>query len=366
MQMTMEYVASTGPLAGLIALVSLYPLRPLAHRTGLLDVPDHRKTHKGAVPLIGGLSMFIGLFVAWLLLAPLGGGYGVFLACSLLLVVMGAVDDARHLPAMFRLCAQVALGALLVVGSGVWLDQFGNLLGFGVIELGWLLGPVVTICAVIAATNMFNMIDGIDGLAGSVSLVALLGLLVLLVPAQGFRVETTMALALVLALVPYWLANLRVPPFRRRVFMGDAGSLFIGFSLVWLLTNSTQQGEAAFRPVTALWLVAVPLMDMVAIMLRRAKRGESMMRPDREHLHHIFLRAGFTERQALVVISAVAVVMASIGIAGEWLAVPAWVMCGAFVALFGVYMMALNHVWRLLVLFRAYRIAALRRAAQKR
>ena len=362
----MEYAGSTGLLAGLIAFASLFPLRPLAHRAGLLDIADHRKTHRGAVPLIGGLSVFIGLFAAWWIAAPYAGGYGVFLLCSLLLVVMGAVDDARHLPAMFRLGAQVALGAVLVFGSGVWLDQFGNLLGFGVIELGGFMGPVVTICAVIAATNMFNMIDGIDGLAGSVSLVALLGLLVLLVPAQGFLPETTLALALLFALVPYWLANLRVPPFRCRVFMGDAGTLFIGFSLVWLLTNSTQQGEAAFRPVTALWLVAVPLMDMVAIMVRRARKGESVMRPDREHLHHIFLRAGFTDRQALVIIAAVAVVMAAIGIAGEWLAVPAWVMCAAFVALFAGYMWALEHVWRLLALFRADRLAAPRRAAQKR
>ncbi|TDT43442.1 UDP-GlcNAc:undecaprenyl-phosphate GlcNAc-1-phosphate transferase [Halospina denitrificans] len=351
----MEYFGSTGLLAGLIAFLSLFPLRPFSRFSGLLDEPDHRKTHNGAVPLIGGLSVFIGLFVAWLLLAPLGSGYGVFLLCSLLLVVMGAVDDARHLPAMFRLGAQVALGALLVFGSGVWLDQFGNLLGFGVIELGWLLGPVVTICAVIAATNMFNMIDGIDGLAGSMSLVALLGLLALLVSAEGFRLEITLALALVLAMVPYWLANLRVPPFRSRVFMGDAGSLFIGFSLVWLLTKSTQLDGAAFRPVTALWLVAVPLMDMVAIMLRRARKGQSMMRPDREHLHHIFLRAGFTDRQALVVIVVVAIVMAMIGLAGEWLAVPAWIMCGAFVLLFCGYMWALAHVWRLLVVFRSHR-----------
>ena len=344
---------STGLLASLIALLSLFPLRTIAGRTGLVDLPDQRKKHNGAVPVIGGLSVFCGLFVAWFISMPFSQGYGIFLLCSLLMVTLGAVDDARHLPASFRLWAQITLGALLVYGSGIWIDNFGNLLGFGLIGLAWL-GPVVTILAIITATNAFNMIDGIDGLAGSIALVGLVSLLILFLQAPGFGPEVTLTVALMLALLPFLMANLRIPPFRRRIFLGDAGSLFIGFSMVWLLTKGTQLEASAFRPVTALYIVAVPLMDMVAIMIRRARKGLSVMKADRDHLHHIFMRAGFTDRQALVLITTTAIVMAAFGLVGEWLVIPEWLMLAVFLALFALYHYLLAHSWRFLVALRRH------------
>ena len=347
----MEAVGATGLLSGLISLISLVLLRPFARKIRLVDLPDHRKNHKGAVPLTGGLSAFFGLLLAWLIAMPFIQDYGIFLACAFLLVLLGAIDDAADVPAKFRLAAQVALGALLTFGTGVSLVSFGDLFGFGSIELGWL-GPLVTMAAVIGATNAFNMVDGIDGLAGSLSLVSLLSLALLFGLSGALGEELVLAVAIAVSLVPYLLANLRIPPFRRKIFMGDAGSMFIGFSLVWLLMNGTQPESQSFRPVTALWIIALPLIDMVAIMIRRARRGQSVMKPDREHLHHIFLRAGFSDRQALVVITVVAMGLAAIGVLGEVYKVPEWLMFTAFFGLFTIYEWALTHCWRLLVLFR--------------
>ncbi|MDL0431980.1 UDP-N-acetylglucosamine--undecaprenyl-phosphate N-acetylglucosaminephosphotransferase [Marinobacter sp. TBZ242] len=347
----MESAGFLGLYSGLIAFFSLLVLKPVAVRVRLLDLPDHRKVHAGAVPLTGGLSAFIGLFAAWIISMPLGGGFGIYLLASLLLVVLGAVDDARDVPARFRLWAQIALGALLTYGSGISLVHFGDLLGLGVIELGWL-GPLVTIAAVIGATNAFNMIDGIDGLAGSMSLVTLLSLSLLFLSAPGNSLELALAFSIAAALLPYLAANLRMPPFRRRIFMGDAGSMFIGFSIVWLLVKGTQPETQALRPVTALWIIAIPLMDMVAIMVRRARKGQSVMMPDREHLHHIFMRAGFTDRQALVVITVVSLVFAGVGLLGEYFQMPEWLMFTLFVVAFAAYDWVLSHAWRLLVLFR--------------
>ncbi|MBC7193704.1 UDP-N-acetylglucosamine--undecaprenyl-phosphate N-acetylglucosaminephosphotransferase [Marinobacter sp.] len=347
----MEAASTTGFLAVVISLFALLSLRPLARRVHLVDIPNERKAHKGAVPLTGGLSAFAGLLVAWLIAMPLGGGFGIYLLCSLFLVVLGAIDDARDIPARFRLWAQVVLGALLAYGSGVYLNTFGDLLGFGDIALGFL-GPVVTIAAVIGATNAFNMIDGIDGLAGSMSQVTLLSLGFLFWWSPGFGMELVLAVTIAMALLPYLAANLGIRPFRHKIFMGDAGSMFIGFSVVWLLVNGAQAGEQAFRPVTALWVIAVPLMDMVAIMVRRARKGESVMKPDRDHLHHIFLRAGLTDRQALVVITLFSLAMASFGIVGELYAVPEWLMFVLFLAVFVVYERALGHVWRLVTIVR--------------
>lgn len=347
----MEAASSTGLLAGLIAFISLFALKPVAVYANLLDKPDHRKLHKGAIPLTGGLSAFLGLGVAWLLWMPLTEGYGLFLFCAALLVVMGAVDDARDLPAKFRLGAQVGLGALLTLGSGISLQSFGNLFGFGDIGLG-VFGPAVTIAAVIGATNAFNMIDGIDGLAGSLSLITLLSLAILFGASAGFTLELALALSIGFALIPYLMANLRIPPFRKKIFMGDAGSMFIGFAVVWLLVNGTQPGEMAFRPVTALWIIALPLMDMVAIMVRRARKGQSVMKPDREHLHHIFMRAGFSDREALIMITGIAVFFAAFGLLGEYFEVPEYFMFTAFIGVFALYDWGLSHAWRLLVVFR--------------
>lgn len=168
----------------------------------------------------------------------------------------------------------------------------------------------------------------------------------------GFKLELALTLGIACTLVPYLIANLRIPPFRCRIFMGDAGSMFIGFAVVWLLVNGTQPGEMVMRPVTALWLVAIPLIDMVAIMVRRIRKGQSVTKPDREHLHHISMRAGLTDRQALLVITAVSLAFACIGMAGEYFEVREWLMFALFVGAFAAYEWALSHSRRLLVIFR--------------
>lgn len=339
-----------GLLSAALACVSLLALKPLAPVVGLMDRPGARKHHQGLVPLIGGVSAFLGLALAWFLLMPLSQGYGVFWLCSLALVLVGAADDALDISARIRLVVQVVLGGLLVMYSGVYITHFGDLVGHGVVELGWL-GPFVTIAAIIGATNAYNMLDGIDGLAGSLSLVTLAGLVLLYVPA-GLGLEVALSVGLALALMPGMMANLKIRPWRRKVFMGDAGAMFIGFAVVWLLAKGVDPEAGAMRPVTALWLVAVPLMDMVAIMLRRLSRGQSVMMADRDHLHHIFMRAGFSDREALVIISGIAVLLATIGLLGEYFYVPEALMLALFLTLFTLYERALNNVWRLLVKFR--------------
>jgi len=137
--------------------------------------------------------------------------------------------------------------------------------------------------------------------------------------------------------------------------MGDAGSMLIGLTVVWLLVIGTQAQTPAFNAVTALWIIAVPLMDMVAIMIRRMKKGQSAFKPDRDHLHHIFLRAGYTSRQTLAVISSIAVLFGFIGIVLEISNTPLWFGLLLFVVVFIFYTYALNHIWRILTFFRKLR-----------
>lgn len=335
-----------------LALLMLSVLRPVAGRVGLVDVPGDRKQHSGHIPLVGGVGSFIALALSWFALMPFNEPFTLFFVCSSVLVCIGSIDDAWDLPAKFRLGAQVTMAIVLVSGTGLYLDGFGDLFGLGAIEFGPWLGAFVTVAAVIGATNAFNMMDGIDGLAGMMSMVSLLALTYLFSNSPAFSFELMLAFGICMALLPYLAMNLQLPLFRHKIFMGDAGSIFVGFAIVWLLVCGTQSDAPAFRPVTALWIIAVPLMDMVAIMVRRARKGQSLMRPDREHLHHIFLRAGFNQRQALLTITFFSTLLAALGLLGELYQVPEWMMFGGFLALFVLYDRALSHVWRLLVLFR--------------
>ncbi|MGM0767973.1 MAG: UDP-N-acetylglucosamine--undecaprenyl-phosphate N-acetylglucosaminephosphotransferase [Pseudomonadota bacterium] len=346
----MSILTFTLVLTASFAWLAMVLLRPIAFKMRLMGVPDQRKVHVGSVPLIGGLSAFCGLFSAWMLVMPVDAGYLVFFFCSFVLVLMGAIDDARELTPRFRLGAQVMLGILLIMGSGLHLNSFGNLLGQGQIQFGVLVGSVVTVSAVIGATNAFNMMDGIDGLAGSMGLVSLLSLAYLFSLRSGFELELALSLGIAVALVPYLAANLQIFWFRHKIFMGDAGSIFIGFAIVWLLINATQAEAPAMRPVTALWIIALPLMDMVSVMIRRARDGQSMMAADREHLHHRFLRAGFSQTQTLVCIVFAATLLAVVGLLGELYLVPEWLMFGGFLGIFAVYGRLLGSV----SLLRAY------------
>jgi len=330
----------------LMTYIAIKLLKPLAGKVGLLDLPDQRKVHVGAVPLVGGLAVFTSVAITSLCFMPLDFQQQVILGGATLILVLGVLDDARELSVRSRLLVQALTTLAMCLLLNTKLAHMGNMLGFGDIELG-LLGYLVAMFAVIGAINAFNMMDGIDGLAGSMALVSLLGLATLF-GITGAEDDMLWALMFGVALLPYLAANLKLPPFKHKIFMGDAGSMLLGFIIVWLLILGSQQAnEPSFRTVTALWLIAIPLMDMAAIMARRIRKGKSPFLPDRDHLHHIFLRAGFSARQALVIIFCVAVLLAGVGILGELYHVPEWLMFGGFLLLFALYCCSLQYIWRI-------------------
>jgi len=350
-------------VAVLVAVVSLRVLYPLALRYQLVDIPDSRKHHKGNIPLIGGVSVFIGSGVAMMLAMANGMGFSMqglwFWGAAFLMVLTGVVDDKHDLSVRTRVVIQVLVASSLVFASDVAVHDLGYLFGaeYGSVELGAFAG-VFTVIAIMGLINAFNMVDGMDGLLGALSMVTLLSIAILNAMA-GQYVPATVAIVVCAAIVPFMVCNVAPLRFRcPKVFMGDAGSMFIGLTVVWLVIISTQGGEQngiAFRPVTALWLVALPLMDMVAIMFRRMKKGQSPFRPDREHLHHLFMRSGFGNKQALGLISLKAIALASIGIAGEIFAVPESYMFAGFLLAFVLYCIQLIYAWKITTAVRRAR-----------
>jgi len=337
-----------------LTLLAIFILIPLAHKIGLVDKPHGRKQHVGSIPLIGGISIFSGVAITLLIFGLPQDNHWYYLLCGGSIVLLGVFDDFLDLSVKLRLCAQLVIGAVMVYGLQLYLANLGDLVGLGDVKLGYI-GIPLTLIAVIAAINAFNMIDGIDGLAGMLSGVSFVSL-TLMMGIGGQLEHALLPMVLVFALIPYLLFNLDlIGKGKGKIFMGDAGSMLIGLSVIWLLIIGSQSSTASFRPVTALWVIAVPLMDMVAIMIRRVRKGQSPFMADREHLHHIFLRLGLTSRQALVLITSLASMLATIGIVGEYLMVPDLVMLLLFLVVFSLYSLSLQYIWRITRFIKRYK-----------
>ncbi|MFV0573822.1 MAG: UDP-N-acetylglucosamine--undecaprenyl-phosphate N-acetylglucosaminephosphotransferase [Vibrio sp.] len=330
----------------IVSLSILFILRKIAKKIELVDKPNERKLHNGAIPLVGGIAIsFTFLYFLFnnstlLYQAHL---YGMSI---LILVVVGALDDKYDLNFKIRFAIQAVLSVVMMQMANLQLHTIGNVFGYGNVDLGYF-GYVITVFAVIGAINAFNMVDGIDGLLGGLSIVTFGGLGYMLLH-DGQHKLSYLCLVLIVIILPYILLNLGAFGRKRKVFMGDAGSMVIGFTVIWFLLVASQNGSRPpLRPVTALWLIAIPLFDMAAIMIRRMKRGHSPFKPDREHLHHIFQRLGLNSTQTLIAICVIASLFTAFGIYGEIINIPEYVMFYLFILCFVVYSLLLSYVWQI-------------------
>lgn len=283
----------------------------LGARAGLVDGPNERKQHHGNIPLTGGIAVFVSILFGTFALDIAPYTYQMLvIACAVFLV--GVFDDFRHISASARLLLEFASGILLATFGGIAIANVGNLLAFGDIHLLYLTVPLSAL-AVAGLSNAYNMIDGIDGLAAGTIALPLLVLYLLALQAGHPRAD-----ALLLMLVPLCLFLLfNLGPNSRwlpKMFLGDAGSVTLGFLVTASLVFFSQGGNALIKPVTALWLVTLPLMDMLATMLRRYRRGNSLVEADRSHLHHTLMDSGLGKRATLLLMLGYASLCALIGL----------------------------------------------------
>ena len=327
-------------LALTVSAVALGLLLRLAPRSGLMDYPgDRRRMHREVVPRIGGLAVFAGLLASLVVAPSLTTAEGYSLAGAVLLVVVGALDDRYHLGPRIRLLVQVSAGLLLTLGGGMDIPTLGDLLGTGTLYLGGLALPF-TLLAIVGLINALNMIDGIDGLAAGITVIALSSLLCYLPAGAPLPLVLSATLA---ALVPYLLCNLEVGGCRCKVFLGDAGSMLLGYLIVWGLIAASRSPDG-MAPVTALWLVAIPLMDTLAVMGRRLRSGQHPFRADRGHLHHCLARLFHCPRRALAILLSLASLLAGVGLGGQALAVPEALMFYLALACFAGYLLLIRRV----------------------
>ncbi len=335
-------------IAALLTALIVPVVRSQGLRHGLIDPPDPRKQHAEPMVRLGGVAMVAGFSLALALTWAMGGFGNVpavkdqliwtTLAGALCYFVIGLADDLFALPPLPRLVGQVAV-AMAVWSQGVRIGAIDLPLGVfglsqGAIVLPEGLSLLATVIWLVGITNAINWLDGLDGLAAGVSGIAAVGLL-----SVSFSLQQSAAGLLAAALAGSCLGFLRHNFNPARIFMGDGGSYFLGFALAAISIVGPAKGLTTVSLLFPLLILSLPLADMSAVIMGRLSEGHSPFYPDRRHLHHRLLRAGFSHRRTVLLIyaftqwlAALALVAANVEMRFLWLGLATAVLIGVVTA----------------------------------
>ena len=330
-------ILAVAAIGFVVTLLSMLALRPIARSIDLVDRPGGRKMHDGDVPLVGGLAMFFGIVAGLGLLDPPIPSGGLLMAVFAILVVVGLLDDRFAVSPWARLAVHFVAALALILGTNTVAAQLGNPFGIGELSLHGPAAVAFTALLVAGAINAFNMLDGMDGLAGTTALTSIGGLAWLMVLKGDHGEEIAVSAVACGVTVGFLLFNAPVSVVgRMRCFMGDAGSTLLGALVAWLCVRTSQYPVAGHvNPVTVLWIVAVPLYEMLWTIVRRALRRRSPLSPDNEHFHYMLRHAGLSVRGAFLVFAALNVILLSAGLVLQTLHLPdvvsfgLWLVFGA-------------------------------------
>lgn len=277
-------------------------LQKMAEPLGMVDKPTERKAHIGNIPLVGGPAMFIALATAASVLVPQFQVL-IFLILTMSILAVGVIDDILDIPAIYRLVLQALIALGMVLFADVKIDQVGNLLGSGVVEFSGITSVIFTVLCVIGVINAINMIDGADGLAGSILIISFSAMATLAWHGNDW-VSAKLLVIFVGSVCAFLAFNARIVVKKALLFMGDSGSMLLGFILAWFLIHLSQGESASISPVVAGWIFGIPLMDTIVVMVRRVLSGKSPFAADRQHFHHRLLDNGFSVNQTVFVTAA--------------------------------------------------------------
>ncbi|MDA8986207.1 hypothetical protein N9H10_03965 [Luminiphilus sp.] len=333
-------------------LIGVVVLSYVAPALGLTDKPSARKRHKGAVPMVGGIAIFIALTIVGSLwgdahqtLITVNGNDAlwVFMSCGAFLVLTGVMDDRFQLGVFMRVLSEIMVAIAVIEFLDLRVSYLGNIFGFGILKINAILAYPFTVVAIFGIINAFNMLDGMDGLLGSLVITTLLMFHLFTETTPGF-----VSLSIGAALVAFLVSNFELSPLIPKTFLGDAGSKLLGFIVVCLLlaAASDQVGQKKLiQPVTALFIVALPLFDMVFTTLRRIISKGSPFAADRSHIHHLMQDLGFSNRRALVNILGIHCSVTFIGFILHRDNVAEYYQLAIFLVCFGLYALLSGQLW---------------------
>jgi len=280
-------------IVSISTFISIIIMRPIAIRLKLIDYPNDRKQHEGEIPLIGGVSIFVGVIVSVVYLLEENFTINTILISSFLVLILGVYDDFKNIKPKTKLFTQLFLVIITVYLSEIKIESLGFLLGLPFLQDLGLLAIPFTIISIMGLMNAFNMVDGLDGQAGIISVIALIGIFIFgLEQADNYLYK--ILLAILLGLIVFLIFNV-VPNNKMKIFLGDGGSLFLGLIISTSLIYCTQTLNI-FSPSFALWCVAIPLFDFFAVIILRKIKKLELMKANRDHIHHFLETLSFSKK----------------------------------------------------------------------
>jgi len=287
-------------------------LRYPAKKINLIDKPNYRKLHNKDTLLTGGIAIYFSIALSLILSPSLSTFYINLMLISSTTIVIGALDDIYDISALFRILFQVLIAYLAVIILDIRILSFGNILGLGEFVLGGFSTPI-TVFSIVACINAINFIDGLDGLAGTQILIALFGIVFFLISSKNQSQDMLFSFTLIAALMTFLLFNLGLVK-NFETFLGDSGSFFLGLVLSVLLINFSQSPINYFNPVTAIWLIALPLIDSLYVILKRVYSGQKPMKADNLHIHFRLKKSGISDKKILSLLSLLSILVSFCGI----------------------------------------------------
>ena len=294
----------------LSTLISIIIMRPIAIRIKLLDYPDDRKQHEGEIPLIGGISIFVGVIVSLVNFFEENFIINTILISVFFVLTLGIYDYLKNIKPKIKLFIQLFLVTITVYLSDIKIESLGFLLGLPFTQDLALLAIPFTMISVMGLMNAFNMVDGLDGQAGIVAIVALIGIFIFgLDQADNYLYK--ILLTILSGLIVFLIFNL-ISNNKMKIFLGDGGSLFLGLVISFSLIYCTQILNI-FSPSYALWCVAIPLFDFFSVVILRIIKKQHLIIANRDHIHHFLETFNFSKTFIAFLIGVFGFVFLSLG-----------------------------------------------------
>ena len=290
----------------LIALIVAYVLTPgvkkLAIKVGAVDKPNARKVHTHAIPRLGGLAIYVGFMAAVLFCVPVRHELlGLLLGCTAI-VALGIWDDICNIPAKVKLVGQI-VAACIPIAFGIQIEWLTNPFGT-LIVLPELVAIPVTIFWIIGFTNTVNLIDGLDGLAAGVSFIASVSMILL-----AYTMNQYLPAMIIVAMAGAALGFLQYNFNPAKIFMGDTGSMLLGYTMAVAAVLGLVKTAATIALVVPLIALGLPILDTLFAIIRRKMSGVPIFQPDKGHLHHRLLALGMSQKQAVLIMYFVSIVL---------------------------------------------------------
>ena len=290
----------------LIALIVAYVLTPgvkkLAIKVGAVDKPNARKVHTHVIPRLGGLAIYVGFMAAVLFCVPVRHELlGLLLGCTAI-VALGIWDDICNIPAKVKLVGQI-VAACIPIAFGIQIEWLTNPFGT-LIVLPELVAIPVTIFWIIGFTNTVNLIDGLDGLAAGVSFIASVSMFLL-----AYTMNQYLPAMIIVAMAGAALGFLQYNFNPAKIFMGDTGSMLLGYTMAVAAVLGLVKTAATIALVVPLIALGLPILDTLFAIIRRKMSGVPIFQPDKGHLHHRLLALGMSQKQAVLIMYFVSIVL---------------------------------------------------------